>query len=299
MNPLKVAKWSALALMVVLVMFGIISCYLKNKYRLPIPVILSVLATTLPIPNAVAIFRSLAQPSSARQKRNKGPLTPWLLGLNMLLLIVPSMLFGWSTPYLGDNSCGLEKTWQTWYSAQDAVVIKEMQEAFQCCGLKTTKHQSWPFTRPENKEKGDPGVPADACEKLYGGKGKAPVKPCLPLWEEQVRTVAVFNTFIGATLVVINFILMMLGLGRPDIVAKFMRQNDFEYRRVEEIAEEDEEEVINGSSHVNGTSQVNGQTSQPGAMVPRNYGSTRRQVLEDVGDDSEAWAREQRENQQV
>lgn len=42
-------------------------------------------------------------------------------------------------------SCGLEDTWRKLFSSKDERAIRAVQDAFNCCGLRSINDRAWPF----------------------------------------------------------------------------------------------------------------------------------------------------------
>ncbi|KAL0634864.1 hypothetical protein Q9L58_006224 [Maublancomyces gigas] len=69
-------------------------------------------------------------------------------------------------------SCPLERTWHGYFNNKDAGSIKAIQDALNCCGLKTVREQAWPFA---NKN-----TPADTCSTTFNRK-----TPCFGPWSQK------------------------------------------------------------------------------------------------------------------
>lgn len=87
-------------------------------------------------------------------------------------------------------TCELDRRWLTLFRQKDATAIKKIQDAFNCCGLRTVVDRAWPFPAD--------GVTADACRTSFGR-----TKSCLEPWKRQEQ-------FIGQAIVLI-VVIMFLG----------------------------------------------------------------------------------------
>ena len=86
--------------------------------------------------------------------------------------------------------CELDRRWLTLFRQKDVAAIKKIQDAFDCCGLRTVVDRAWPFPAD--------GVTADACRISFGRN-----KSCLEPWKRQEQ-------FIGHAIVLIA-VVMFLG----------------------------------------------------------------------------------------
>ncbi|KAK4464643.1 hypothetical protein QBC42DRAFT_262968 [Cladorrhinum samala] len=87
----------------------------------------------------------------------------------------------------GSPPCSLEARWAKMYSAHDADGIRRIQDALDCCGLRSTKDRYWPFPHggppapPQNPpKKNDPGQCATQFKRSQS---------CLVPWSREMKRV--------------------------------------------------------------------------------------------------------------
>lgn len=105
--------------------------------------------------------------------------------LTILILIVYTAviatLAGTHISPVAGLKCALRERWQKLYSHKEGPILREIQDAFRCCGLVNTRDMSWPFPSGKN------GVGVDACVQLNPDRvGRA----CAALWMGRERVVA-------------------------------------------------------------------------------------------------------------
>lgn len=69
-------------------------------------------------------------------------------------------------------SCPLERIWHGYYNNKDVKSIKTIQDALNCCGLKTLKEQAWPFSGEK--------TPANTCATMFNRH-----TPCFDPWSKK------------------------------------------------------------------------------------------------------------------
>lgn len=69
-------------------------------------------------------------------------------------------------------SCPLEGAWHGYYNNKDIDSIKTIQDALNCCGLKTLKEQAWPFASDK--------TPANSCATMFKRD-----TPCFGPWSKK------------------------------------------------------------------------------------------------------------------
>jgi hypothetical protein len=72
----------------------------------------------------------------------------------------------------------LRERWQTLFKHKDASAIRQIQDAFECCGLVNSRDMAWPF--PDKTHN------ADACEVTYHGR----MNGCLRPWKAEEQVIA-------------------------------------------------------------------------------------------------------------
>ncbi|KAL2024344.1 hypothetical protein VTK56DRAFT_8826 [Thermocarpiscus australiensis] len=161
-----------------------------TSLSLPIPATLTILTIFLPLLSA---FTTLTipllfhpPPSSKSRPKPKSASSslfhlPRLLPLSLqlfqfLLTTILATLF--TAPLAARQStarCLLETEWRALWSAHDAARIRAVQDAFACCGFRSTRDMAWPFP-------GGGTVGTGACEAQFGRR-----VPCLGFWEGALR----------------------------------------------------------------------------------------------------------------
>lgn len=78
---------------------------------------------------------------------------------------------------LGGLTCSLQERWTELFRSKDGDDVRKIQDAFECCGFRSTNDMAFPFP-------GD-GRGAGACVKAYGRD-----KACFEDWRGEERLVA-------------------------------------------------------------------------------------------------------------
>jgi hypothetical protein len=127
-------------------------------------------------------YNTNGTPSSRRALANtekkRRSLTPLLTVF--LLTIFETALGSLSATYIGPPSsleCGLSDRWLSLFRSKSAVRIKAIQDAFECCGLRSPVDRAWPFPAK--------GVGADACRVRFDRD-----QSCLGPWREEEQEMA-------------------------------------------------------------------------------------------------------------
>jgi hypothetical protein len=105
-----------------------------------------------------------------------------------LVIIANTLIFIYSTVVItlvGTHAappsgldCGLRERWQTLFKHKDASAIRQIQDAFECCGLVNSRDMAWPF--PDKTHN------ADACEVTYHSR----MNGCLRPWKAEEQVIA-------------------------------------------------------------------------------------------------------------
>ncbi|KAK6535475.1 hypothetical protein TWF694_001931 [Orbilia ellipsospora] len=285
---------------------SVIAFLLIRKYNLPVPLLLSLLSTSLPFldlvlaPFTASSFASSQQKqpqSSHRTRKSKKPLSTLLYTANLLILILQTVSLTSNSTSLSPElqQCTLQQTWQKWYSTKQGDTIKEVQDSLACCGFNGVLDMPYPFPhKPKKDEDPKSEVPQDTCAKSYGPKAR----PCGVLWQGKMSKVAALYVAVSAVLAFWKFVFLVLAWGRPDILATLFKSkpNDTDYRIIEEVNdegdegdEEDSRKITNGESGritngVNGHSHLNSETSR--LIMAREYGAIDSTDGEQGGDDT-------------
>lgn len=157
------------------------------------------------------------------------------------------------SPLLQD--CMLSAQWQTFFSAKDGAAVRRIQDSLDCCGLRTTRHQAFPFP--------DESHDARACVLAYGR-----TSACLPRLQSEYTRVLVAYIVVGALSLLINTISELLVSGN-DEAGSAARSADRQYGFLEDADGAEEEEGLTGNDVRASTS-----TAQNGTQGnPNTYGS--------------------------
>ncbi|GAB1312840.1 hypothetical protein MFIFM68171_03050 [Madurella fahalii] len=166
-----------------------------STLSLPIPPALTILAIFLPI---LSGFTTLTLPRLIRannlthnhnptynRNRNRnhdqartagGPLL--LSAAHIIQFAATAVLAAlFAAPLAGGDAtaaCLLEGRWTALFRSHAAGPIRAIQDAFACCGLRSTKHMAWPFPRD--------GVKPEACEEQFGRH-----QACFGPWQAALR----------------------------------------------------------------------------------------------------------------
>ncbi|KAK6504727.1 hypothetical protein TWF481_006666 [Arthrobotrys musiformis] len=254
-----------------------------------------------------------ARSLSALRRGSKRPLPPFLVAVNLALLVLPTVLIALGAPYLGGGvaKCQLKDTWQAWYSAHDENAIKGIQSSLQCCGFGKATEMPFPFYKgPLKKGPGEkPEVPADTCAKALGRN-----TACGPLLEDQLKVA--FGLVIGASVLafIFRFAFILITVGYPRYAQRLFAAKSYDqtgdYRAIEEIhsdddGDNDDEEPVEeerGRLPYTTTPPDDVPALENGAnestrLFPRSYNSQgNRQITYGVDGTVQAWQGEQRES---
>jgi hypothetical protein len=155
--------------------------YIIQIYSLPIPYVLGAFTIALPAITGLAIKALTVSVRHLRgQRSSEGPLTRYSNITILLLYIYDTVLAALAGTYIApvaNLNCGLEETWQELWHTKNGQAIRRIQEAFDCCGLRSLVDRAFPF----------PGkfVGVDGCKQASGREHS-----CLGAWREEERKVA-------------------------------------------------------------------------------------------------------------
>ncbi|PVH94437.1 hypothetical protein DM02DRAFT_676198 [Periconia macrospinosa] len=155
-----------------------------NRFSIPLPNGLAYAATFLPIIAGLLLKIGYVftryQEHRSRLPRGDVARLPLVIVMNTLIFIystvVVTLLGTHAAPPPGLD-CGLQERWIIMFRNKDARAIKAIQDAFNCCGLKSSHDMAWPF--PDKTHK------ADACELAFGRKNG-----CFKPWKIEEQRVA-------------------------------------------------------------------------------------------------------------
>lgn len=114
---------------------------------------------------------------------------PLVIIANTLIFIYSTVIITLSGTHVAPASaldCGLKERWQNLFKHKDASAIRQIQDAFHCCGLITSRDMAWPFP--------DRTHDSHACEATYRGRTSG----CLAAWKAEEQKIAgFFMTVVG------------------------------------------------------------------------------------------------------
>ena len=162
---------SLLQLSLLLTALGLYTSIHSATLSLPIPILACLLATALPILNGLSLV-PYSRPSDSKSQSKFLPNTAFIIILSLLDTILITLASTYLTPQI--LQCGLEKTWRSSFAAKNVKLIRGVQDSLECCGLRSTRDQAWPFP---DREHG-----ADACVVAFG-RGRS----CEGVWMGEER----------------------------------------------------------------------------------------------------------------
>ncbi len=122
-----------------LTILSIYASVLTSRFSLPTPALGHILSILLPVFTLIGIYFPgfLNKHFIARQQ-------PAVLSV---LSLLDTVLVTLASTLLQPNllSCELEHRWRTMFQHHDANAIRGIQDALECCGLRTPLDQPWPF----------------------------------------------------------------------------------------------------------------------------------------------------------
>jgi hypothetical protein len=131
---------------------------------------------------STALASSLAQHPKLRHRHARNfpavllPSTLTILGLLVYITVVAT-LSGTHVSPIGGLGCALREKWQSMFHEKNAGKIKRIQDAFDCCGLRSVRDMPFPF--PGH------GVTVDTCSQRFDRQ-----VGCESAWRDKERTVA-------------------------------------------------------------------------------------------------------------
>ncbi|PGG95209.1 hypothetical protein AJ79_10191 [Helicocarpus griseus UAMH5409] len=180
----------------------------SSKYYLPLPILLSVVTTFLPLVTAGIIPLATGFVAGARNRRSDTAssrsvdFSKLLSILDHLFTIIPTALASFTISYFtpGDIvGCRLENQWQSYYSSKNANAIRAIQDRLQCCGFRSTRDRGWPF--PGGSEHQD-------CSSTFGY-----TRSCFAGWQSTQREAAALVFTAALLSLIMKMILSSRGYG--------------------------------------------------------------------------------------
>ncbi len=136
---------------------------------LPIPPLAPLLSFVLPLLTYLSLHKHLRPPASTNNLFSNTLIT--LLSLLDVALITLSST---SLPTSSTTRCTLELRWRQLFQSKNALAIRRIQDALECCGLRTVRDNAWPFPDIDHG--------ADACVVRFGRQ-----RACLEPWAREER----------------------------------------------------------------------------------------------------------------
>ncbi|KAL9010502.1 MAG: hypothetical protein Q9173_004574 [Seirophora scorigena] len=173
---------------------------------LPISNASPIAAVILPLLTGIGIrgVQSLlpASSSSSLSKHRASP--PWLLPTLVVVLIIYDTVIATVgvTQMLPSSvlTCQLFERWQTLWITHDGDAIRRIQDAHQCCGLRTTGNMAWPF---------DGNQHAGTCRTMYGRE-----RSCLAPWRRDQQIHAGLLLLVAVGTFGVKLVVLALYRGR-------------------------------------------------------------------------------------
>jgi hypothetical protein len=164
-----------------------------NARSVPISDTLAGFTTALPIVSGLLLEfgYDFTRRSERRQRLGRGEIQrpPLVIIANTLIFIYSTVIITLSGTHVAPSSaldCGLRERWLTLFKHKDATTIRQIQDAFNCCGLVNSHDMAWPF--PDRTHN------ARACEATYQGRASG----CLTAWKAEEQKIAgLFMTVVG------------------------------------------------------------------------------------------------------
>ncbi|CAA9960286.1 hypothetical protein PTMSG1_03691 [Pyrenophora teres f. maculata] len=156
-----------------------------NARSVPISDILTGFTTALPIVSGLLLEcgYDFTRRQERRQRLNRGETQrpPLVIVANTLIFIYSTVVITLAGTHVAPASgldCGLRERWQTLFRLKDAPAIRQIQDAFNCCGLANSRDMAWPFPDKTHDQ--------HACEKTYSGRANG----CLGAWRAEEQRIA-------------------------------------------------------------------------------------------------------------
>jgi len=168
-----------------------------NARSVPISDTLAGFTTALPIVSGLLLEcgYDFTRRQERRQRLSRGGIQrpPLVIIANTLIFIYSSVvitLVGTHAAPPSGLDCGLRERWQTLFRKKDAAAIRQIQDAFNCCGFANSRDMAWPFPDKTHDQ--------HACENTYSRRASG----CLGAWKaEEQHIAALFMTVVGMVFV--------------------------------------------------------------------------------------------------
>jgi len=157
-----------------------ISLHKIRTLSLPIPTTLGAFTLVLPIVAGLTLELRVKSAGRTRQRGRQQTLRRWYPLMLFILVVYETVIATLSGTYIapdGALDCGLQERWRNLWRLHNADAIRSIQDAFQCCGLRTSVDMPWPFP---NKN-----TDVHECARRLGTD-----KSCFEDWKRDERLVA-------------------------------------------------------------------------------------------------------------
>ncbi|KAG9241487.1 tetraspanin Tsp3 [Calycina marina] len=171
--------------------------YSQIRYlSLPIPAALGLFTVILPLITGVS-----AQGANTIIKRaakeEQYQLTIPLIAILGFQLIYETVVATLALTYIlppSSLNCGLGDGWQQMWVSRNEKAVKDIQNAFECCGLWTVKDRAWPFSRNA----------ASTCAETFGR-----TRSCAGDWRKAEQMTAGLFLLVAAVVFCINVLTLI------------------------------------------------------------------------------------------
>jgi len=127
---------------------GSICLHKIRTHSLPIPTTLGAFTLILPIIAGLTLEMGVKSAAGSRQRYGQQTLRRYYPLMLFILVVYETVIATLSGTYLAPDivlDCGLQERWRNLWRQHDADAIRSIQEAFQCCGLRSSIDMPWPF----------------------------------------------------------------------------------------------------------------------------------------------------------
>jgi len=122
--------------------------YRIHSISLPIPQALGLFTVFLPLITGIS-SRGANGLIQRAAKNGQERLTIPLIAVIVFQLVYETVIATLALTYIlppSSLNCGLTEKWQQLYVRRNENAVKNIQNAFECCGFRTVKDRAWPFT---------------------------------------------------------------------------------------------------------------------------------------------------------
>ncbi|KAI7084272.1 hypothetical protein KC356_g6905 [Hortaea werneckii] len=232
----------------------------SHVYSLPIPDIVCALALALPPLAGVALETVLSLDSHLARKGqvHASRIFQATVAAFLIYETVVATLAGVYVSPFGGMQCALKDRWAALRSAKDADSIRKIQDAFNCCGLMSTKDMAWPFPEKAHPE-------ADRCLVRFDRS-----QACIGPWRAEEQRVAVMLMIVPIAILVIlapsstsTWLPSAIRLPQEDLSTAGRPRQAIGYRDADGDEDSVRAEVNRLNKDSNTASQVEGERRRP------------------------------------